>query len=465
MKKLRVIDAPETDVGDLFALPSAVAESRIVSPFLMTTGVEDTVIIQSITRKGILAGADVKIDLDKAREENMNVAIKPRAGRGGASLIDTIPYKELVSRSSEKFRSHRSNSDDTACILYTSGTTARPKGVLLTHQNFVSGSSLTKARIDVNETDVIVGVLPFFHVFGLTNVLITGVERGATVILMSRYTPKNLYNAIKRIKATILLAIPTMFVHLLKFCELVKVQLPRTLRYCVSGGAPFPKQLIRQFETTLGTKLIEGYGLTETASAVALNPGQKPKPGSVGTPLSQVEMRVIDEKGNQLPPGEIGEIIIKSPTVTKGYHNLEEETQNAIKGGFFYTGDLGYKDEEGYFYITERKKDIIILGGENISPREIEETLSEHPKVEEAAVIGIQKDERELIKAFVVGNDVTEKELLGFCRERLAPFKVPKSIEFRERLPKSLTGKVSKKELHPSYRDERVIEKEPYESV
>jgi len=460
MKKLRVIDAPETDVGDLLALPSAVAESRIVSPFLMTSRVEDTAIIQSITHKGVLAGADVEIDFDRAKEKDMDVAMKPRAGRGGASLIDTVSYKELVSKSSERFRPYRSNHDDVACILYTSGTTARPKGVLLTHQNFVSQTNLTRTRIEVNNTDIIVGVLPFFHIFGLANVLITGIERGATLLLMSRYTPKNLYNAIKRIKATILLAIPTMFVHLLRFCELMKLQLPRTLRYCISGGAPFPKELIGQFETILGTKLIEGYGLTETTSAISLNPGKKPKPGSVGTPLSEVEMRVIDEKGNELPCGEIGEIIINSPTVTKGYHNLEEETQKTMKRGFLYTGDLGYMDEEGYFYITERKKDIIILAGENISPREIEETLGEHPKVQEAAVIGVQKDERELIKAFVVGNEVTEKELLGLCRERLAPFKVPKTIEFRESLPKSLTGKVLKKELHPDYRDERAIERE-----
>lgn len=465
MKKLRVIDAPETDVGDLLALPSAVAESRIVSPFLMTTHAKDTVIIQSIARKGFLVGADVAIDFDKAKAQAIDVAIKPRTHRGGANLIDTISYKELMSKSSEKFQPCRSNQGDVACILYTSGTIARPKGALLTHQNFVSETKLAKTRIDIDETDIIVGVLPFFHVFGLANVLITGIECGASLILISRYTPKNLYNALKRLNATVLVAIPTMFVHLLKFCEIMKLQLPKTLRYCISGGAPFPKQLIEQFEASLGVNLMEGYGLTETTSAISLNPEAKRKPGSIGTPFSGVEMKVVDELGNELPLGEIGEIIIKSPTVTPGYHNLAQETHEAIKEGFLYTGDLGYKDKDHYFYITDRKKDIIIFAGENISPREIEETLLEHPKVEEAAVIGVQIGVRELIKAFVVGNKVTEKELLDFCRGRLALFKTPKSIEFRETLPKSLTGKVLKKELHPDYRDERIIERRPSKNV
>jgi long-chain acyl-CoA synthetase len=324
---------------------------------------------------------------------------------------------------------------------------------------------LTKPRIDVDESDVLVAVLPFFHVFGLANVLITGFECGACLILVSRYTPKNLYNAVKRFRATVLLAIPTMFVHLLKFCRLMKTQLPKTLRYCLSGGAPFPKHLMEQFESALGTQLIEGYGLTETTSAVSVNPEEKRKPGSIGTPLPGVEMKVVDQQGNESPPHQIGEIAVRSPTVAKGYHNLPEETGNAIRGGFLYTGDLGYRDEEGYFYVTDRKKDIIISAGENISPREIEEILLGHTSVQEVAVIGIQRDERELIKAFVVGHEVTERELMEFCRERLAPFKTPKSIEFRETLPKSVTGKILKRELHPDYRDERVIERGTFENV
>lgn len=465
MRKLRIIDAPDTDVGDLLALPGAVAESRTVSPFLMSTHAEDTVIIQSIARKGLLAGADVEIDFNRAKEKEIDVAMKPRTYRGGANLIDTISYKKLTSESSEEFRPYRSSHDEVACILYTSGTTASPKGILLTHRNFVTETKLTKPRISVNETDIVVGVLPFFHVFGLANVLITGIECGASLVLIPRYTPKNLYNAIRRLKATVLLAIPTMFVHLLKFCELMKVQLPKTLRYCLSGGAPFPKDLIEKFEAALAVKLIEGYGLTETTSAISVNPEEKPKPGSIGTPLPGVEMKVVDEQGNKKPPVEIGEIVVKSPTVTKGYHNSPQETRNAIKGGFLHTGDLGYEDEEGYFYVTDRKKDIIIFAGENISPREIEETLLKHARVQEVAVIGIERGERELIKAFVVGKEVTEKELLEFCRERLAPFKTPKSIEFREALPKSLTGKVLKKELYPDYRDERIIERELLENV
>jgi long-chain acyl-CoA synthetase len=218
---------------------------------------------------------------------------------------------------------------------------------------------------------------------------------------------------------------------------------------------------MEQAQKTLGAALIEGYGLTETTSAVSLNPEGKPKPGSIGTPLPGVEMRIVDESGKELPTGEIGEIVLASPTVTPGYHNLTGETRDTIRDGLFYTGDLGYKDDDGYFYVTDRKKDLIICGGENISPREIEETLLQHPAVEEAAVIGLQVGTRELIKAYVVGNGVTESELLHFCRGRLTPLKAPKSVEFRENLPKSLTGKVLKKELRPDYRDERMLERGP----
>jgi long-chain acyl-CoA synthetase len=308
---------------------------------------------------------------------------------------------------------------------------------------------------------VVVGVLPFFHVFGLANALVTAVECGAALALVSRYTPKNLFNVVKRSGATILLAIPTMFVHLSQFCERLGLKLPGTLRYSISGGAPFPKEHMVQAQKTLGSALIEGYGMTETTSAVSLNPEEKPKPGSIGTPLPGVEMKIVDEKGMELPTGEIGEIVLSSPTVTGGYHNLPGETEETIREGFLSTGDLGYRDEDGYFFVTDRKKDLIICGGENISPREIEEALLEHPKVAEAAVIGLQVGTRELIKAYVVSNGVTESELLHFCRGRLAPIKAPKSVEFRENLPKTLTGKVLKKELRPDYRDERMIERGP----
>jgi len=442
-------------------LPGAVAESRIVSPFLMSAQAQDTAIVQSIRRKGILAGVEVQIDLDGARKREIDVAAKPRSGRRGANLVGTISYRELASKASDKFCPHRANGEDVACMLYTSGTTARPKGVLLTQRNFVSAARLVASHLDVRETDVVVAVLPFFHVFGLSNVLVKAIESGAAIALIPRYTPKNLHSALIKFSATILVAIPTMFTHLSKFCEVLKLTLPKTLRYCISGGAAFPKQMIEQFENSLGVRIMEGYGLTESTSALSLNPREKIKPGSIGTPMSGVTMSIINEAGTELPPGQIGEIVVSSPTVAKGYHKLEEESRQLVEHGFLHTGDLGYRDEEGYFYITDRKKDIIICAGENISPREIEEVLLQHPKVEEAAVIGVQMGMRELIKAFVVGNEVTERELLEFCRGKLAPLKAPRAIEFRQMLPKSVTGKVLKKELYPDYRDHTVIEREP----
>jgi long-chain acyl-CoA synthetase len=263
-----------------------------------------------------------------------------------------------------------------------------------------------------------------------------------------------------------MIAIPTMFVHLLTLLERKKVQLPGSIRLCLSGAAPLPKEIIEAFEKCSGSRLLEGYGLTETVAACCLNPPDGVcKVGSIGLPLPGFEMKIIDEDGAKLPPGKTGEIAVKGEGVTAGYYNLPQDTEEAFKDGWFLTGDIGYQDQDGYIFVTDRKKEIIIKGGLNISPREVEEVLLRHPLVKEAAVIGRIKGEREETVAFVTAKgEVSAKELIGHCKESLSSFKVPDAICFMETLPMTVTGKVLKKELIDDYRDERRIEQKGTES-
>jgi long-chain acyl-CoA synthetase len=256
-----------------------------------------------------------------------------------------------------------------------------------------------------------------------------------------------------------------MYNHLLQVARKGKTSIPKTLRECISGGAPLPMKVLQSFEEVFETRIAEGYGLTESTSCVTLNvSGENYEPGSIGPPAPGVDMRIFDEDDKELPTGEIGEIVIKGGVVTKGYFNAPEETAEAFRNGWFHTGDMGYKNEKDYIFITDRKKDIIIRGGFNISPREVEEIIYGFGKVRDVAVIGVpDKSQREAVKAFVVleeGGSSTAKEIIDFCKEHLSPYKVPKFVEFREALPKSATGKVLRKELKEGYRDERLIEKD-----
>jgi long-chain acyl-CoA synthetase len=264
-------------------------------------------------------------------------------------------------------------------------------------------------------------------------------------------------------KVSILIAIPAQYHHLL----LAAKQRPLTenhLRYCISGAAPLPIEIIQAFKETFGVDILEGYGLTETTSAVAVNPEGKAKPGSVGLPIKGVQIKIVDEHGNAVPPHTQGEIMVRGRMVMKGYYHWLEEMEEPLQDGWLCTGDIGYQDERGYLYITDRKKDIIIKGGFNISPAEIENLLTLHPKVKEAAVVGEKEKggREEAIKVFVVANEgmqLTAGEIIDYCRTKLAAYKVPDRVEFRESLPKSATGKILRKELRQGYKDIGVIEK------
>jgi long-chain acyl-CoA synthetase len=464
--KWRLIFNPEGDVADLFAYPSSLVEGRVAGKYLLASGtLPDTIVIQGVKRKGILAGADVKIDKEAAGKNEIDVASYPRSGRSGAKMADTISLKELLLKSSKKFTAETTDPDEPSVLLYTSGTTGKPKGVKLSFNNFMAESRVVENVLTVTPEDRIIAVLPMFHVYAMADALLLFLYFGCGIIMIPQYSPAELLRNITETDATLLIAIPSMYIHLLQIAKSRKIKIPKSLRYCISGGAPLPLKVIKEFEEVFQTTISEGYGLTETTSCVTLNSsGEGYKTGSIGPAAPGVEIKVFDEKDNELKPGEEGEIVIKGGVVTKGYYNLPEETEQSIHNGWFHTGDMGYMDEDGYFFITDRKKDIIIRGGFNISPREIEEILFTHSKVLDAAVIGIpDKSQREAVKAFVVlkeGESADAKEIIDFCKEHLSPFKVPKFVEFRDALPKSATGKVLRKELREGYKDERLIEKE-----
>lgn len=343
--------------------------------------------------------------------------------------------------------------DDVALILYTSGTTGKPKGAMLSHRNILSNAQAVIELAELTPQDVLLSILPFFHVFGSTVCMVAPLLAGTAIVLVPKFDPRRLLPAIQQYNATILAGVPSMYALLLR--TPLEASNISTLRLCVSGGAALPGEILRAFTSKFGIPLIEGYGLTESSPVATFNPPKGvQKAGSIGLPLAGVEVQVHNINGEQLPIGEIGEIAIRGPNVMKGYYHLPEATAQTIRNGWLYTGDLGYQDEDGYFFIVDRAKDVIIKGGLNVYPRELEEVLLTHPKIAEAAVVGIgDQTKGESIKACITpreGQELTRDEVIDFMRERVAPFKVPNQVEFYHLptgLPKNATGKVLKTEL------------------
>jgi long-chain acyl-CoA synthetase len=343
--------------------------------------------------------------------------------------------------------------DDTAVILYTSGTTGKPKGAELSHANLrrncgtVSG---TLATISVD--DVLLGALPLFHSFGQTCTMNASVANGSTVTMLPRFDPAKALEIIARDKVTIFQGVPTMYNAMLH-CETSDDADCSTLRLCMSGGAAMPAELMRAFEEKFGCMILEGYGLSETSPVASFNhPDRERKPGSIGTPIEGVEMKLVDDDGNDVPQGEIGEIVIRGHNIMKGYWDRPEATTEAIsEDGWFHSGDMGKVDDDGYFFIVDRKKELIIRGGYNVYPREVEEVLYEHPAVQEAAVVGVADDALgEEVGAAVVlcqGSEADADELKAYVKEQVAAYKYPRKIWFLDELPKGPTGKILKREI------------------
>lgn len=344
--------------------------------------------------------------------------------------------------------------DDTAVILYTSGTTGKPKGAELTHSNLMSNVAACVDLFDLGTDDVIFGGLPLFHSFGQSCGLNSAVAGGAAITLIPRFDAGKALEVLQRDRVTILQAVPTMYIALLGHAEHTDFD-TSSLRRCVSGGASLPVEVLRAFERDFGGAILEGYGLSETSPVASFNhPDRERKPGSIGTPIAEVQMRLIDPDFNDVAPGAVGEIAIKGPNVMKGYWQRPDATAEVIRDGWFRTGDLATRDDDGYYFIVDRVKDMIIRGGFNIYPREIEEVLYEHPAVAEAAVVGIPDDVmgEEVGAAVTLKPDAeaTAEELRDFVKERVAAYKYPRLIWFVPGgLPKGPTGKILKREITP----------------
>src|SRR4051794_10471663 len=370
-------------------------------------------------------------------------AARTGAEETGAEAIVVAPgeFEKLLADAPSAPENVERAGDDTAVILYTSGTTGTPKGAELTHDNLFKNAEVTaRTLVQATEEDVILGALPLFHAFGQTCAMNVAVIAGACLTLIPRFDARKALEIIKRDGVTAFEGVPTMYHGLLGAAGDHDVS---TLRLCISGGAAMPVEVMRQFEEAFGCIILEGYGLSETSPVASFNhPDAERKPGSIGTPIEGVEMKVTDD----------GEIAIRGHNVMKGYWNRPDATEKAFKDGWFLTGDIATVDEDGYFFIVDRKKDMIIRGGYNVYPREIEEVLYEHPAVSEAAVVGVPDESMgEEVGAAVVlkeGADATADEIRAYVKERVAAYKYPRKIWFPEDgLPKGPTGKILKREI------------------
>ncbi len=342
--------------------------------------------------------------------------------------------------------------DDNAVILYTSGTTGKPKGAELTHSNLLLNCAVVVPRLaPITQDDVSLATLPLFHSFGQTCIQNASIAAGGTFSLLPRFTPEDAFQIMQRDRVSVFAGVPTMYFALLNHEGGDQFDLSN-LRICMTGGAAMPLEVMNSFETKYGVQILEGYGLSETSPVASFTMIGKPrKVGSIGYPVWGVEMAILDEKDQPVPDGDRGEICIRGHNVMKGYWQRPDATAEAIVDGWFHSGDIGIRDEDGCFSIVDRKKDMIIRGGFNVYPREIEEVLYQHPAIVEAAVIGVPHESHgEEVKAVVAlraGQSLTEAELIAYTKERLAAYKYPRSVEFMDTLPKGPTGTILKREL------------------
>ena len=364
-------------------------------------------------------------------------------------------FKELLNKYSSSPPDVDTSQEEVALLQYTGGTTGISKGCTLTHKNLIANTLQCESWFveAVEGKEIMLSALPFFHVFGMTVVMLYSVQSGFNMILVPKFDTESVLKLVKKYRPTIFPGVPTMYSAINHHPDVEKYDLS-SIKYCISGAAPLPVEVCKRFEELTGAKLVEGYGLTETSPVTHCNPFEGlRKIGSIGLPFPDTDCRIMElEKGEkEVPIGEIGELAIFGPQVMKGYLDKPDETKAVLRDGWCYTGDIAKRDEDGYFYIVDRKKDMIISGGFNIYPREVEEVLYEHPKVREAAVVGIPDPKYgESVKAFVSikeGEKTTEEEIIQFCKKNLAKYKIPKSVEFRKEMPKTLVGKVLRRVL------------------
>ncbi len=372
-------------------------------------------------------------------------------------MLNLVSVLEHSVKESPEFHTVQTTPEDTAVILYTSGTTGFPKGAELSHSNMVMNAYASKDILKQTREDVHVIVLPLFHSFGQTCQMNSGFMAGASLVLISRFEPEAILSAMQKENVSLFAGVPTMYWSLLMYEDTDHQfdfdAISRQLRVGMSGASSLPLEIIKGIEEKYGIPIMEGYGLSETCPVASFNHLNKErKPGSVGTPIWGVDVKIFDKDNNEMPRGEIGEIVIQGHNVMKGYYNKPEATAQAFQSTpWFHTGDLGRIDEDGYLFIVDRVKDMIIRGGFNIYPREIEEVMMTHPAISLCSVIGIPHDSHgEEVKAFVVlnpGEDIETEEIIIWAKEQMASYKYPRIVEIRESLPMTATGKILKKEL------------------
>lgn len=368
---------------------------------------------------------------------------------------DVVLFSDLLKNSASEYTRSTADPDDTALLLYTGGTTGTPHAAMLSHRNLVANALQMSAWVwdtRPERKDVFLGVIPFFHSYGMTVVMNLAISVAAAIVLLPRFVMKDVLRAVARFRPTVFPAVPTIYNAIARHPMSERYDL-RSIRTCISGAAPLPVEVAHAFEGVTGARLVEGYGLTEASPVTHCNPvhGER-REGSIGLPIPLTEACIVDPQTHKpLEAGEVGELAVRGPQVMQGYHVHPEETADVLQHGWLFTGDMARMDEDGYFYIVDRKKDLILVGGFNVFPREVEDVLYENEKVQEAVVVGVPDRARgEIVKAYVVlkaNMEATQRELINFCAKRLAPYKVPRRIEFRESLPKSNVGKFLRREL------------------
>ncbi len=412
--------------------------------------------------------SEIAYILNNCRAEVL-VALAPEADQYVVNIRDQIPslrqivvvgeptspglvtYRQLINDGEEELQSVECTPDDIVTILYTSGTTGQPKGAMLTHGNFWENAKLNGCyTLHVNDQDIFLTGTPFCHIFFVLTVL-GPMYKGAAIVTMPRFFPDKALELISKFKVTHFAGVPTMYIHMLQAHKKHQYDLSNW-RFAQSAGAAMPAEYISEIEKSFGVGFCECYGSTETSSTCTYGRLGHGKTGSIGLPADTWEVKIVDDNNTEVPPGEVGEIIVKGPGLFKGYWDMPEASSAAFSGKWFHTGDMGQADEDGYLYIVDRKKDMLICGGYNIYPREVEEVLYTHPSILEAAVVGISDAEKgEIPKAFITlrqgANNVSEHEIISFCKERMAAYKAPRLVEILSELPKNATGKILKRVL------------------
>lgn len=375
--------------------------------------------------------------------------------RGGEGRVFSSLYQAGSRPPLNKGGMGRVSPEDPAALIYTSGTTGAPKGVILTHRNYLFDVAQFVQATQMTDQDRFLCILPLFHVNGQVVTTLGPLYAGGSMVLMEKFSPKPFFATLERLRATAFSAVPTIYAILLNAEEAKEHDLS-SLRFCICGAAPMPVDLFQKFEEKFHAFILEGYGLSEGTCVSSVNPlGGKRKIGSIGIALQNQEMKIFNDHDQEVPAGQVGEIVVRGDNVMAGYFKNPTATEETLRGGWLHTGDLGYLDEEGYFFIVGRKKEMIIRGGENIYPKEMEEVLYRHPKILEAAVVGLPDPVwGEEVAAFIIPkpNEVlASEEVLTYCHERLAAFKCPKRIVFLDAFPKTATGKIQKGKLREAY--------------